>query len=55
VERLHYRSTSLIGLQAEMRQQDLLREVERPKLAGTRRRERTLPFGLSLLRRSPAR
>jgi hypothetical protein len=51
MERLHYRSTTLIGLQAEMRQQELLREVERPAATPSARRERSLPFGLSLLRR----
>jgi hypothetical protein len=32
MERLRYRATSLVDLQAEMRQRDFLREAERPRL-----------------------
>jgi hypothetical protein len=50
MERLRFRSTSLVDLQAELRQADLLREVghfdpdRRPKP-----RRRGLPFGLTVL------
>jgi hypothetical protein len=56
MERLRYRSTSLIDIQAELRQQDLLRE-SRPAAIESRERRRPLglPFGLRLLRRRTAR
>jgi hypothetical protein len=55
VERLHYRSTSLIDIQAELHQQDLLRESHAglSEVRG-RRRPRVVPFGLRLLRRLTA-
>ncbi|MDQ2690194.1 MAG: hypothetical protein M3Y29_07980 [Chloroflexota bacterium] len=52
MERLHYRSTSLLDLQAELRQQELLREARAAGAAAARHRApRALPFGLSVLRR----
>lgn len=52
MERLHYRSTSLIDLQAELHQQDLLREARAAGSAARRhRRPRAMPFGLRLLGR----
>lgn len=55
MERLFYRSTSLIALQAEMRQRDLLRDAELPRFTRRPERGRSLPFGLSLLRRHSSR
>ncbi len=55
MERLLYRSTSLMALQAEMRQRDLLREAELPRAVRPSDRARSLPFGLSLLRRHSSR
>lgn len=56
MERLRYRSTSLVDLQAEMRQRELLAEVERPRTPRVERPpRRRAPFGLPLLGRRPAR
>jgi hypothetical protein len=51
VERLHYRSTSLTDIQAELHQEDLLREARGRSEDRLPRRVRGLPFGLRLLRR----
>lgn len=52
MERTRFRSTSLVDLQVELRQLDLLREAERrSSVRRPRRRRRGLPFGLTLLRR----
>ncbi|MGH2445859.1 MAG: hypothetical protein ACRDGD_07455 [Candidatus Limnocylindria bacterium] len=56
MERLHYRSTSLLALQAELHQRDLMVEAERPRLA--RRPRAGRPFtllGLPIRGRRPAR
>ena len=55
MERLFYRATSLLALQAEMRQRELLREAELPRPTRPTEQARSLPFGLSLLRRHPFR
>ena len=51
MERLHYRSTSLLDIQAELRQSELLRDARASRPIETRRRRRSLPFGLRLLGR----
>ena len=51
MERLHYRSTSLIGIQAELHQQELLRDARAARPVQIRRRPRSLPFGLRVLAR----
>lgn len=51
MERLHYRSTSLIDIQAELHQQELLRDSRATRPMGLRRRRRALPFALRLLGR----
>jgi hypothetical protein len=50
MERLRFRSTSLVDLQAELHQADLLREIRpfEPDRRPTPRR-RGLPFGLTVL------
>ena len=50
MERLHYRSTSLVDLQAEMHERNLLQDAARASRApGSQRRVRSAPFGLSRL------
>ena len=52
MERLHYRSTSIVDLQAEMHERDLLREVRGlSQVPRPRRRARGSRFGLSILGR----
>ncbi|HJP70449.1 MAG TPA: hypothetical protein VJ975_01880 [Candidatus Limnocylindria bacterium] len=51
MERLHYRSTSLVDIQAELHQQDLLRGTAATRPIPTRRPRRALPFGLRVLGR----
>jgi hypothetical protein len=46
MERLHYRSTSLLDIQSE-----LLRDARAARPIEMRRRRRSLPFGLRVLRR----
>jgi hypothetical protein len=52
MERLRYRSTSLVDLQAEMRQRDFLAEVERPRLPRPTGRRATF-LGLPRFGRRP--
>ena len=49
MERLHYRSTSLVDIQAELHQQELLRDSRATRPMGLRRRRRALPLALRLL------
>jgi hypothetical protein len=52
MERLHFRSTSLIDIQAELRERDLLREARaRRRARSDHPIERTGTFGLSILGR----
>jgi hypothetical protein len=51
MERLHYRSTSVLDIQAELRQSELLRDARAARPIEMRRRRRSLPFGLRVLRR----
>lgn len=51
MERLHYRSTSLVDIQAELHQQELLRDARATRPIELRRRRRARPFGLRLLKR----
>ncbi|HEU4864495.1 MAG TPA: hypothetical protein VFU44_12085 [Candidatus Limnocylindria bacterium] len=51
MERLHYRSTSLVDIQAELHQQELLRDSRATRAMGLRQRRRALPFALRLLGR----
>ena len=51
MERLHYRSTSLVDIQAELHQQELLRDARATRPIELRQRRRALPFGLRLLGR----
>lgn len=51
MERLHYRSTSLVDIQAELHQQELLRDARAVRPIEMRRRRRSLPFGLRVLGR----
>jgi hypothetical protein len=51
MERLHYRSTSLVDIQAELHQQELLRDPRAGRPIELRQRRRALPFGLGLLKR----
>lgn len=51
MERLHYRSTSLVDIQAELHQQELLRDSRATRPMELRRRRRPLPFALRLLGR----
>lgn len=51
MERLHYRSTSLVDIQAELHQQELLRDSRATRATGLRQRRRALPFALRLLGR----
>ena len=52
VERLHYRATSLIDLQAELHERSLLEDASRVARRPVRPpRRRADPLGLSLLRR----
>ncbi|MGZ8563602.1 MAG: hypothetical protein ACXWWU_08285 [Candidatus Limnocylindria bacterium] len=52
MERLRYRSTSLVDLQAEMRQRQLLAEADRPRLPRRTGRRRTF-LGLPIPGRRP--
>lgn len=52
MERLRYRSTSLVDLQAEMRQRDYLAEAERSRLPRRTGRRRTF-LGLPIPGRRP--
>jgi hypothetical protein len=52
MERLRYRSTSLVDLQAEMRQRELLVEADRPRLPRRTERRRTF-LGLPIPGRRP--
>lgn len=51
MERLHYRSTSLVDILAELRQQELLRDSRATRPIEPRPRSRSLPFGLRVLAR----
>ena len=51
MERLHYRSTSLLDIQAELHRQELLRDSRAMRPIEPRQRRRSLPFGLRLLGR----
>jgi hypothetical protein len=51
MERLHYRSTSLVDIQAELHQEELLRDSRATRPMALRRRRRALPFALRLLGR----
>lgn len=51
MERLHYRSTSLVDIQAELHQQELLRDSRATRPIEMRQRRRARPFGLRLLGR----
>jgi hypothetical protein len=54
MERLRYRSTSLVDIQAELRQQELLAEAERARSPRTDRpRRHTILLGLPRRWRSP--
>ncbi|HUF07009.1 MAG TPA: hypothetical protein VMP86_06435 [Candidatus Binatia bacterium] len=52
MERLRYRSTSLVDLQAEMRQREFLSEADRPRLPRRTSRRRTF-LGLPIPGRRP--
>lgn len=52
MERLRYRSTSLVDLQAEMRQRGFQAEVDRPRLPRRTERRRTI-LGLPIPGRRP--
>lgn len=51
MERLIFRSTSIIDLQAELHERDLLREARRPELRSPLARKRGVRYGLTLLGR----
>jgi hypothetical protein len=51
MERLHYRSTSLVEIQAELHREELLRDARAARPMEMRRRRRSLPFGLRVLGR----
>jgi hypothetical protein len=51
MERIHYRSTSLLDIQAELHQQELLRDARVARPIEMRRRRRSPPFGLHVLER----
>jgi hypothetical protein len=51
MERLRYRSTSMVDLQAEMHERELLREARTSRDRGPVLRRRAAPMGLTLLRR----
>lgn len=55
MERLHYRSTSLIDLQAELRHADLLAEASRPRVPPATVRPHRRLFGFRILRRRARR
>ena len=52
MERLRYRSTSLVDLQAEMRQREFIAEADRPRLPRRTGRWRTF-LGLPIPDRRP--
>lgn len=52
MERLRYRSTSLVGLQAEMRQREFLAEADRPRVPSPTARRHTF-LGLPIPGRRP--
>ena len=52
MERLRYRSTSLVDLQAEMRQREFLAEADRPRLPRLTARRQTF-LGLPIPGRRP--
>jgi len=51
VERRHFRSTSLVDIQAELHKRELLSDVRRATPVRGTRRPRASSFGLSQLRR----
>lgn len=51
MERLHYRSTSMVDLQAEMHERELLRDARAAHDRVPAPRRRSAPMGLTLLRR----
>ena len=51
MERLHFRSTSMVDLQAEMHERDLLREAQAADDRAPAPRRRSTRMGLTLLRR----
>jgi hypothetical protein len=51
MERLHYRSTSLVDIEAELHQDELLRDSRATRPMALRRRRRALPVALRLLGR----
>ncbi len=51
MERLHFRSTSRVDLQAEMHERELLQEARAARDRGPAPRRRSVPMGLTLLRR----
>jgi len=51
MERMSFRSTSIVDLQAELHERDLLREARRPMLRRPQPRSRGIRFGLTLLGR----
>ena len=51
MERLHFRSTSMVDLQAEMHERELLREARAAHDRAAAPRRRATPMGLTLLRR----
>jgi hypothetical protein len=51
MERLSFRSTSIVDLQAELHERDLLREARRPELRRPRPRKRGIRHGLTLIGR----
>ena len=51
MERLLYRSTSLVDLQAELHERELLREARAARRPSSRRRPRALQSGLASLAR----
>jgi hypothetical protein len=56
MERFHYRATSLVHLQAEMRQRELIAAAERPRVARMpERRHRSRLFDLLPFGRRPHR
>lgn len=51
MERLHFRSTSLVDIQAELHERELLADARRATSTRVPRRPRVTRFGLSQLRR----
>jgi len=51
MERLHFRSTSMVDIQAELHERELLREARAAHDCAPSPRRRSAPMGLTLFRR----